>query len=95
VLNGTVVDVILSGSGKVELTGDAVLAEYSLNSSGRLDALNLEVPDVDANSNGSGDLFVWATDFLDATVTGSGSIYYRGNPQLTSTITGSGNVRPY
>jgi len=95
VLNGTVVDVILSGSGKVELTGDAMLAEYSLNSSGRLDALNLEVPDVDANSKGSGDLFVWATDFLDATITASGSIYYRGNPQLTSSITGSGNVRPY
>lgn len=94
-LDGTVVDVILSGSGKVELVGDAVLAEYSLNSSGRLDALDLQVPDVDANSTGSGDIFVWAIDFLDATITGSGNIIYRGNPLVSKTITGSGNVRPY
>ncbi|MCK4750933.1 MAG: DUF2807 domain-containing protein [Bacteroidales bacterium] len=32
VLDGTLVDVILSGSGKVELAGDTVLAEYTLNS---------------------------------------------------------------
>ena len=95
ILDGTEVDVILSGSGRVELEGDAVRSEYSLNSSGRLDALNLEVPDVDANSTGSGDIFLWATDILDATITGSGSIIYRGNPQVSKTITGSGSVRPY
>ena len=95
VLDGTLVDVILSGSGKVELAGDAVLAEYTLNSSGRVDALNLEVPDVDATITGSGNIFVWATDFLDATITGSGDIIYRGSPTVSTTITGSGSVRPY
>lgn len=95
VLDGTFVDVILSGSGKVELAGDAVLAEYTLNSSGRVDALNLEVPDVDATITGSGNIFVWATDFLDATITGSGDIIYRGRPTVSNTITGSGSVRPY
>jgi hypothetical protein len=95
VLDGTVVDVILSGSGKVELAGDAVLAEYILNSSGRVDALNFEVPDVDATNTGSGHIFVWAIDFLDATITGSGDIIYRGSPAVSSTITGSGSVRPY
>jgi hypothetical protein len=95
VLNGTVVDVILSGSGKVELAGDAVLAEYTLNSSGRVDALNLEVPDVDATITGSGNIYVWATDFLDATITGSGDVIYRGSPSVSTTITGSGSVRPY
>ncbi len=94
-LEGTLVDVILSGSGKVELTGDAVVAEYSLNSSGRIDALDLEVADVDATSTGSGPMFVWATDLLDATITGSGDIIYRGNPDVSTTITGSGSVRPY
>jgi hypothetical protein len=94
-LDGTLVDVILSGSGKVDLTGDAVVAEYSLNSSGRIDALDLEVADVDATSTGSGPMFVWATDLLDATITGSGDIIYRGNPDVSTTITGSGSVRPY
>ena len=95
VLDGTFVDVILSGSGQVELAGDAVLAEYTLNSSGRVDALNLEVPDVDATITGSGNIFVWATDFLEATITGSGDIIYRGRPIVNTTITGSGSVRPY
>ncbi len=94
-LNGTLVDVILSGSGKVELEGDAVLAEYSLNSSGRVDALYLEVPEVDATNTGSGNIYLWASDFLDATVTGSGDIIYRGSPTVSQTITGSGKVRPY
>lgn len=94
-LDGTLVDVILSGSGKVELTGEAAVAEYSLNSSGKIDALDLEVADVDATSTGSGPMFVWATDLLDATITGSGDIIYRGNPVVSTTITGSGSVRPY
>jgi hypothetical protein len=94
-LNGTLADVILSGSGEVELAGDAVLAEYSLNSSGRVDALNLEVSEVGATNTGSGHIYLWANDFLDATVTGSGDIIYRGNPAVTKTITGSGSIRPY
>lgn len=92
--DGTELDVELSGSGKVELEGDAVLAEYSLNSSGRLDALELEVTDVIAKSTGSGGLYVWATDFLEASITGSGDIIYRGNPLVTASVSGSGNVRP-
>ncbi len=95
VLDGTVVDLILSGSGKIALEGDAALAEFSLNSSGRVEALNLEVSDVDATNTGSGDVFLWATDLLDATISGSGDIIYRGSPLVSKTITGSGSVRPY
>jgi hypothetical protein len=95
VIDGTAVDVVLSGSGKVELTGDVEVAEYSLNSSGRIDALDLMASDIDAISTGSGKIFVWATDILDATITGSGDIIYRGNPVITARITGSGRVRSY
>jgi len=94
-LNGTLADVILSGSGEVELAGDAILAEYSLNSSGRVEALYLEVSEAVATNTGSGHIFLWANDFLDATVTGSGDIIYRGNPTLSQTNTGSGRIRPY
>jgi hypothetical protein len=94
-IDGTLVDAILSGSGKVELAGDAVVAKYTLNSSGRVDALDLEVPDVDATNTGTGKIFVWAIDFLNATITGSGYIIFRGSPTISSTITGTGSVRPY
>ena len=94
-IDGVVIDVVMSGSGRVELSGDAEVAEYSLNSSGRIDALELEVSDADATNTGSGNIYVWATDLLDATITGSGDIIYLGDPLLSISISGSGNVRPY
>jgi len=95
IIDGAVIDVVLSGSGTLELTGDAQAAEYSLNSSGRIDAIDLEASDVHATNTGSGKILVWATDLLDATITGSGDIIYRGNPLITTRITGTGNVRSF
>jgi hypothetical protein len=88
-------DVGMNGSGRVELSGYGEFAEYSLSSSGRIDAFDMEISDVKATNSGSGDIFVWAIDLLDATVTGSGDIVYMGNPEVTIRDTGSGNVRPY
>jgi hypothetical protein len=95
IMDGTVLDVVLSGSGSVELSGDVEKAEYTLSSSGKIDALDLMAPEADATNTGSGKIYVWATGFLDVTITGSGDIIYRGNPAITTRITGSGNVRPY
>lgn len=95
VLDGTKMDVTLSGSGRIELAGDVEVADYLLNSSGRIDALDLMASDVDATSTGSGKVYLWATDFLDATITGSGDIIYRGDPMVTTRITGTGSVRSY
>ncbi|MBE9519301.1 MAG: DUF2807 domain-containing protein, partial [Bacteroidetes bacterium] len=94
-IDGVVIDVVLSGSGRVELAGDLEVAKYSLNSSGRLDALDLEVSDVEASNTGYGNIYVWAVDLLDATITGSGDIVYLGNPVISTRITGSGNLRSY
>lgn len=95
IVDGVDLDVVLSGSGRIELSGMMEVAEYSLNSSGGIDALDLEIQDVDATNTGSGNIYVWATDLLDATITGSGDIIYRGDPALTIRITGSGKVRSY
>ncbi len=95
IIDGTVMDVVLSGSGRIVLEGDVEVAEYSLNSSGRIDALDLLASDVEATNTGSGKIYLWAADLLDATITGSGDIIYRGNPQVSTRITGSGSVRSY
>jgi hypothetical protein len=95
VLDGVAADVDMSGSGRIDLSGELVEAEYALNSSGRIDALDLMASDVEASNTGSGDIYLWATGFLDATVTGSGDIIYQGDPQLTIRITGSGKIRSY
>jgi hypothetical protein len=88
-------DVILSGSGRVELSGYGESAEYTLNSSGRIDAFDMEQSEVVASNSGSGDIFLWASDLLNATITGSGDIVYFGDPVISSRITGSGKLRPY
>jgi len=95
IVEGIVLDAILSGSGRLELAGAVEVADYSLISSGRLDALDLEASDVKAINSGSGNIFLWANDELDATITGSGDIIFRGDPVITSSITGSGSLRSY
>jgi hypothetical protein len=93
--DGLKLNAILSGSGRIDLSGEAVEADYTLNSSGRIDALNLMTYDAIAASSGSGKIFVWATEFLEVTISGSGDIIYRGDPQISFRITGSGSLRPY
>lgn len=88
-------DVVMSGSGRNELAGEAEVAEYSLNSSGRIDALDLMVTEVTATNTGSGNISLWATDLLDVTITGSGNIIYRGDPAISIRDTGSGSLRSY
>jgi hypothetical protein len=94
-VNGLRMNAILSGSGRIDLSGEVVEVDYTLNSSGRIDALNLMAYEAIAASSGSGKIFVWATDFLEASINGSGDIIYRGNPQISFRITGSGSLRPY
>ena len=84
-----------TGSGRIELSGDARDAEYKLTSSGKIDALELVAEYVTAKNSGSGKVFLYATGTLDATVTGSGNIYYLGDPVISSRITGSGDVIYY
>lgn len=88
-------DVVMNGSGRIELSGFGDFAEYLLGSSGRIDAFDMEMLDVGASNNGSGHIFVWASEVLDATITGSGDIVYMGNPEVSIRDTGSGSVRPY
>ena len=95
VAGGLNVNAILSGSGRIDLSGDVHKADYTLNASGRIEALDLMSYDARATSSASGLIYVWATEYLEATVSGSGDILYRGEPQTSFRVTGSGSIRPY
>jgi len=95
IAEGLKVNAILSGSGRIDLSGNVVDVDYTLNSSGRIDALELLTFSAKTASSGSGEIFVWATDYLEASISGSGDIIYRGDPMISFRITGSGSVRPY
>jgi Putative auto-transporter adhesin, head GIN domain len=95
IVDGLVVDARLSGSGLILLDGFAEMADFSLSSSGKIDAMELEVADAKTLISGSGKIFVYATEKLDVVITGSGDVLYRGHPLITTRITGSGDIRPY
>ena len=95
VVGGLNVNAILSGSGRIDLSGDVQKVDYTLNASGRIDALDLMSYDARTTSSGSGLIYVWATEYLEASVSGSGDILYRGEPQTSFRVTGSGSIRPY
>lgn len=95
VAGGFLVTTILSGSGRIDLSGDANKVDYTLNASGRIDGLDLRALDARTTSSGSGLIYVWATEYLEANVSGSGDIIYRGEPRTSFWVTGSGSIRHY
>jgi hypothetical protein len=85
-------DVMLSGSGEIELWGIARSGDLSIPGSGKIKAYHLEQDECYASISGSGDMYVFVYDYLDANISGSGNIFYRGNPQIKVKITGSGSL---
>jgi len=95
IVDGIHVSGILSGSGRIDLTGGSDEADFTLSASGRIDALELMVAEVKATNSGSGNIHVYATESLEATIIGSGDIIYRGDPVISYRITGSGDLVHY
>jgi hypothetical protein len=85
-------DLIITGSGDVELWGIARTGDLDITGSGKIKAYHLEQDECYASISGSGDMYVFVYDYLDANISGSGNIFYRGNPQIKVKITGSGSL---
>ncbi len=85
-------DVLLSGSGEIELWGVAGSGDLNIPGSGKIKASHLEQDECTASISGSGDMYVFVYDKLDANISGSGNIFYRGNPRISVRITGSGSL---
>lgn len=85
-------DVRVSGSGDLELEGEATSQEIDISGSGTYRGGNLLSETADISVSGSGDVTVWATDSLDVSVSGSGSVGYYGDPSVNASTSGSGSV---
>lgn len=85
-------EVIVTGSGNVELTGTAKKVDSEISGSGEINLLHVQTEQAHCVITGSGDIRVNPTVQLDAIITGSGNIQYMGNPGVSATITGSGKV---
>lgn len=83
----------LSGSGNVDLGGEAIKLEASISGSGHLDALSFPVKVADIQLSGSGSAKVDVAEKLTAHISGSGEVLYEGNPVVDADISGSGRVK--
>ena len=85
-------DVKVSGSADVELSGSAEDFEITISGSADFDCFDLMSVDCDIDISGSANIEVYVTDYLDVDITGSGEICYKGSPGVESSISGSGDV---
>ncbi|MCK4745484.1 MAG: DUF2807 domain-containing protein, partial [Bacteroidales bacterium] len=85
--------VLITGSGEVDLWGQTDNAVYTITGSGTIKAQNVTSNDCVAEISGSGTIYCHAEKTLEAIISGSGNIFYRGNPTVSTYISGSGSVQ--
>ncbi len=87
------VDVGVSGSGKVRLSGSANSLDVSISGSGNADCGDLICEDAHAQVSGSGNIKINANKSVDATISGSGNVSYRGvASDVKKHVSGSGRL---
>ena len=80
-LNCQSANVVISGSGDVNLAGKAKEAYLEISGCGDIDCKRLLCQQVRADINGSGDIDCYASETLTAHIDGSGEIDCSGSPQ--------------
>lgn len=83
----------ISGSGDIELAGEASSLSVAIAGSGDVDARGLQVETATVKVSGSGDVRVSATETVSGAVSGSGDVSVHGGASCTVAVSGSGDVR--
>ncbi len=87
------VEVSISGSGNIHLSGNAEMVNAKISGSGNADCANLVSNDATASVSGSGNIKVQVNKRLDASISGSGNVYYNGSAtDVQKRVAGSGRV---
>ena len=87
-------EIILEGSGNIELGGQIAKAKYEINGNGNITAEDLAINELECKIKGTGNMTVNAVEKMSVDVSGKGDISYLGTPQITrQKIKGSGTVR--
>lgn len=83
----------IAGSNTFNLGGNIGKAEFSIAGSGRVNAFDCTIDNLECNIAGSGDIAATVTTSIRAKIAGSGSVKYKGNPQdIKKSVMGSGSI---
>lgn len=83
---------MVTGSGKIIISGGTNLLKAELTSSGDISAFELGATNSVLHLTSFGNVETTTSDQLDIFIGGSGDVYYKGNPDIDSEITGSGQI---
>lgn len=81
-----------SGSGNINITGNAESLTLENEGGGKFIGFEFIVSNCSAKIIGSGDCEVHPISTLDVDIEGSGDVYYKGTPAIEANISGSGKV---
>lgn len=82
-----------SGAGKIEISGRASMADYSLSGAVKINARNLNAAKVNVDLSGASKAEIYASEELKAAISGVGKINYYGNPGVVKRkISGLGSL---
>ena len=85
-------DILIDGSGDVELFGEVDKQFITIDGSGDVENFDLLTYETEVRIDGSGDVDVLAEEYLNVRIEGSGDVRYRGNPDIQLTDNGSGDL---
>jgi hypothetical protein len=86
------VDLVVSGRGKVKLSGSATTARLSISGSADIDGAELAASTAEIKVAGQGNVDISVSDRLDVRLAGLGRVRYRGDPTVKQVISGAGSV---
>jgi len=90
----SMLDVTLTKSGSVTITGTTDELKVSTHRSGSFEGRNLEADSANITIRGSGHVSICIDDELYANLHGSGNLYYRGTPRIRSLVSdGTGTLK--
>ncbi|MEL7119902.1 MAG: head GIN domain-containing protein [Bacteroidota bacterium] len=87
------VKVVITGHGKVKLTGSATNLQVAISGLGDVEVSEFEVASCDVSISGKGSCNVHASDYLDVGISGWGTVRYVGQPSINKGISGIGKVK--
>ena len=92
-LNVNSLKIIITGAGRLFLSGTANNQDISISGAGEYNANGLTSKTASITITGAGKGTVKVSNSLNAIINGAGDIYYIGNPQVTKQLNGAGTIK--
>jgi hypothetical protein len=91
-INAPRVSAEVSGSGNIDLKGEAKSADLNLTDAAHAHCFDLKTENTKIQISGAGSAQVYASVKLDAEVSGAGSVDYKGGASVDQHVSGAGSV---